>query len=245
MHCGLRLLGIAVAFSYATACTSVDSALTDCSPAPSVSRQEILAIAHSYQKLQWTPTEDHVFHGADEYGIRVDTPDVSYGGPGAIRPGWWKPGEMNTGMPYQWGGFDTPAQFLKKLRKGYYAGDVYTQDKRDALYAAVSRQACGIDCSGFISRCWRLDRAYSTRELPSLCEPLNDYNELLPGDILNKHNVHALLFLRFTDNSKSTLLGMETGSPPSWKVLAHPIPVTYLQGLSYKPYRYRGIRENG
>jgi hypothetical protein len=140
-------------------------------------------------------------------------------------------------MPYQWGGFDTPPQFLKKLRKGYYAGDVYTQAKRDALYAAVSQQACGIDCSGFISRCWRLDRL--------LCEPLQNYADLQPGDILNKHNVHALLFLRFTDKSKSTLMAMETGSPPSWKVLAHPIPVTYLQGLNYKPYRYRGIREDG
>ena len=39
-----------------------------------------------------------------------------------------------------------------------------------AFDAAVSRFAAGVDCSGFVSRCWRLDRPFSTRELPALCK---------------------------------------------------------------------------
>ncbi|HUF60496.1 MAG TPA: hypothetical protein VMN36_00345 [Verrucomicrobiales bacterium] len=227
-----------------SACSGVARGLPDYSPAPNVSRAETLAIAESYRKHSWVPTDRNVFHGQDRRGIRVDTPDVSWRGPDAIRPGWWTVGEVNVGVPYQWGGFDTPATFSKKLAKGFYAGDVYSEEKREGLYAAISKDACGVDCSGFISRCWRLDRAYSTRELPMLCEPLQDYRDLRPGDILNKHNVHALLFARFTNEAKSELLAYEAGSPPSWKVLAHPIPANYLKGKGYKPYRYRGIRED-
>jgi hypothetical protein len=94
-----------------------------------------------------------------------------------------------------------------------------------------------------ISRCWRLSRSYSTRELESLCKKLDDYSLLKPGDILNKHNAHVLLFERFTDASKTRILAYQTGSPPTWKVLRHTVPVTYLQERGYAPLRYRNIRD--
>ena len=60
-------------------------------------------------------------------------------------------------MPYQWGGFSSTEEFLQGLKAGKAAGDVYTAEKRRLLEAAVSKQAVGIDCSGLISRCWRLN----------------------------------------------------------------------------------------
>ena len=51
-------------------------------------------------------------------------------------------------MPYKWGGFDTPASFARKIRRGYFAGDIATADKKRLLEAAVSRRATGVDCSG-------------------------------------------------------------------------------------------------
>lgn len=216
---------------------------TSYSPATTVRRMEALSIAETYRTHQWIPTEKNILHGNDAQGIRVDTPDSTLTKDMAGRPGWWKPYHVNYGIPYQWGGFDTPASFNRKLRKGYAAGDVYTSEKRRQLYGAVSQQACGVDCSGFISRCWRLDRAYSTRELPQLCTPLTNYDELKPGDILNKHNEHVLLFYKFTNEEKTRFLAYETGSPPTWKVLLHPIAVSYVKGFGYKPYRYKGIRE--
>lgn len=99
---------------------------------------------------------------------------------------------MNDGFPYQWGGFDTPAEFDRKIAAGHAAGDIYTPAKRAALESAVSAEACGIDCSGLISRCWRLDRSYSTRELASLCTPLSSLEDLRPVDILNVHNAYVL-----------------------------------------------------
>ncbi|GAA5495599.1 hypothetical protein Rhal01_01778 [Rubritalea halochordaticola] len=213
----------------------------DYSPASSVRRIETLRIAESYRRHLWAPTEQNILHGQDSDGIRVDTPDSALSVDRAGRPGWWKPGKMNQGMPYQWGGFDTPESFDQKIKQGFAAGDVYTSDKRRHLYDAVSNYACGVDCSGFISRCWLLDRPYSTRELPKLCTPLTNYNDLKAGDILNKHNTHVLLFYKFIDKEKTRFLAYETGSPPTWKVLLHPIKVDYVKGLGYKPYRYKRI----
>lgn len=213
------------------------------SPTPSVTPEQSLAIAKAYYEHTWRPTEANAFHGDDAEGIRVDTPDIAYTDPGAIRPGWWEPNRKNVGIPYMWGGFDTPESFDAKVSRGFYAGDIYSQHKRDRLDDAVSKQTCGIDCSGFVSRCWRLDRSYSTRELPSLCIPLDSFDDLRPGDLVNKRNVHALLFVRFTDENKTHFLAYETGSPPSWKVLFHPIEVEYVRGLGYSPYRYRGMQQ--
>ena len=152
------------------------------------------------------------------------------------------PGATNVGMPYQWGGFDTPESFDRKVAAGLAAGDIYTPLKRELLYDGVSRAACGIDCSGFISRCWGLPRAYSTRELQGLCVPLGEFSEMRAGDLVNKRNVHALLFASWLDAEQTQFVAYETGSEPSWKVLRHPIAVRYVADKGYRPFRYRGMR---
>jgi len=224
---------------------AVDGREIDYTPAATVTREEAVQIAESYRVHRWHPTQANVFHGDDVAGIRVDTPDAGFRPQGGeeVRPGWWVPGQINVGIPYQWGGFDTPRKFDQAVAAGKYAGDIYTHRKRALLDNAVSQQACGIDCSGFISRCWRLERSYSTRELAGLCVPLDRFSDLRTGDLVNKKNVHALLFVGFLDAEKTRFMAYETGSPPTWKVLRHPIRVDYVQGLGYRPYRYRGIRD--
>ena len=225
--------------------TSSLSKPIDYSPADSVTRAEALRIAESYRVHNWRATEANVLHGDDDDGIRVDTPDYRFDPPQEMesRPGWWVPGKTNVGIPYQWGGFDTPPEFDRKLAAGNYAGDIYTEQKRTLLDNAVSVHACGIYCSGFISRCWRLERSYSTRELAGLCEELSDFSDIQSGDLVNKTNVHALLFVEWVDRKKTRFVADETGSPPTWKVLRHPISVEYVRGLGYRPYRYRGMRD--
>jgi len=204
-----------------------------------------LRIAESYRTHRWYPSATNVYHGDDANGIRVDTPDHRYQ-PTATedsRPGWWVPGKTNVGIPYQWGGFDTPASFDQAVEAGKFAGDIYTLRKRALLDDAVSDQACGIDCSGFISRCWRLERSFSTRELAGLCDELEKFSDLKAGDLVNKSNVHALLFVEWVDAGKTRFVAYETGSPPTWKVLRHPVSVDHVKGLGYRPYRYRDIRD--
>ncbi len=199
-----------------------------------------MATAEAYRLLRWMGHAENVRHGLDPDGIRVDTPDVSWQKPGAV-PGWWKPGQWNTGMPYQWGGFASPQEFLRDIAAGKAAGDVYTSEKRRLLEAAVSRHATGIDCSGFISRCWGLSRPYSTRELPSLCDALASWEELQPGDILNTWNAHVILFAGWADASRTTIRTIETGRPPHWLVTTHTVAVRKLRAEGFTPMRYRGM----
>lgn len=74
----------------------------------------------------------------------------------------------------KWGGFDTPRQFAERLKADAAnggapprPGTMGTPEKQAAGDAAASRFAAGVDCSGFVSRCWRLSRPFSTRELPA------------------------------------------------------------------------------
>ncbi|MDD5351487.1 MAG: hypothetical protein PHQ12_14845 [Chthoniobacteraceae bacterium] len=207
-----------------------------------VTRSEALAIAEHYRLFEWTPARKNIFHGRDPDGILVNTPDAGYNAPGH-RPGWWEAGKVNVGMPYKWGGFNSLEGFKEGLEKGFYAGDVYTREKRRLLDAAVSKYTIGIDCSGLISRCWKLDRSFSTRKLPALCVPLASYADLKPGDVLNSNNNHVVLFCQFTDATQQRLLAYEAGSPPSWKVQLDDIPVAMLQEQGYQPFRYRKMKD--
>ncbi|WP_166647021.1 hypothetical protein [Prosthecobacter fusiformis] len=219
-----------------TACGS--NPLEHSPPRETIRRSEVIQRAEVYAQHRWRPTSANVRHGRDAQAIQVDTPDVGY-----AKCGWWRPGRWNQGMPYQWGGFDTPTEFDQKVRSGLAAGDVYTAAKRAGLDAAVSREAAGIDCSGLISRCWQLERSYSTRELPSLCVPLSSYDELRPGDILNTHNAHVLLFADWGNTAGTQMWVYEAGSYPTWKVLRRQVDCSALREKGYLPFRYRHILE--
>jgi hypothetical protein len=222
--------------------TTVPRADEPIGPLPSVTPAESLAIAERYLNHRWVATERHAMHGADSEGVRVDTPDVTFCPPERT-PGWWKPGQVNVGIPYCWGGNDTPESFDEGLRQGKLAGDIYTAEKRKGLESARSKHTVGADCSGFISRCWKLDWHCSTRSIPKICDKLAGYDDLQPGDALNTVNGHVLLFAAFSKPDKSELLVYETGSPLGWMVTKHTTPVWFLQGLGYEPYRYRGMRQ--
>ncbi len=208
---------------------------------PSITPRECLKTAETYRTHRWTAAAANVRHGTDSRGILSDTPDISYQKPGAI-PGWWRTDVVNEGVPYQWGGFCTISEFDAGLRAGKAAGDVYTSEKRRLLDDAVSTDAVGIDCSGFISRCWKLPRSYSTRELAGLCVELKSWDELQPGDILNTFNAHCLLFAGWDDAGKTRLIAYETGCPPNWKVVTNTIGRDWLRSLGYKPFRYKNMR---
>lgn len=208
---------------------------------PFVTRAECIAIAEAYLKHEWVGSEANQFHGLDSDSIRVDTPDISFRPPGII-PGWWASGLTNRGIPYQWGGFSSLEEFDKGIADGKYAGDIFTPQKRTLLDDAVSRHAVGIDCSGFVSKCWKLPRSFSTRELPSLCVPLASWDELQSGDILNTHNNHVLIFDRWINPQRTLFASYDTGSPPTWKVQHHGLKRAQITAMGYLPWRYRNMR---
>ncbi|RYD80219.1 MAG: hypothetical protein EOP84_12210 [Verrucomicrobiaceae bacterium] len=208
--------------------------------APTAHRGEVIETAYTYSRLEWQPREQHRRHGPDQSGVLVHTPDTTLSEHG-FSSGWWQTGKVARGMAYQWGGFDTPKQFLASLERGEAAGDISTAEKRRLGDAATSKEACGIDCSGFVSQCWRLSRPYSTKELPSICDRLQSWDELKPGDILLNHR-HVVLFAKWSIPGTS-IYAYEAGPLPVWRVNAAELRKDFLLARGYTPWRYRGIRE--
>jgi hypothetical protein len=147
----------------------------------------------------------------------------------------------NTGVAYKWGGFDTPQTFDTGIRAGKAAGDVYTAEKRRKGGAAVSGDAVGIDCSGFISRCWKLPKKYSTESLASISLKLASPATLEPADIMDQPGGHVILFVKWLDADKSRALFYE--SSPFSKTLASERVIAELTSAGYQPMRYRQIHD--
>lgn len=202
---------------------------------------EAMAIAQRFANHAWRPFARNILHGKDKAGVLVNTPDVTHE-PQQERKGWWVPGEVNSGVPYKWGGFDDPASFDLAIANGSAGGDVSSPEKRRADNAAVSAQAAGVDCSGFVSRCLKLPSVHDTSKLPAVCTELGSAQELQPGDVLNIPHRHVILCAGWYDPQHTWIYYYETGGAPDyWKPGLKQAPLDALLALGYKPLRYKGM----
>jgi hypothetical protein len=210
--------------------------------APSqITPAESMAIAQRLATHPWRPFSHNILHQKDKTGILVNTPDIGYETQ-RVRGGWWVPGEINTGIPYKWGGFDDHSSFDAAIAKGLAGGDVSTPEKRRSDNAAVSKQAAGLDCSGFVSRCLNLPTGHDTTQLPAVCTPLPSPQDLRPGDVLNIPHRHVILCAGWSKPDHSWIYYYETGGGPSyWKPGLKQAPLASLLALGYQPLRYRGM----
>jgi cell wall-associated NlpC family hydrolase len=201
--------------------------------APKRTPEQAIATALTYTELQWMPEERHIRHGKDLSGITVHTPDTTLSQHGDKR-GWWKPGVPAKGMAYKWGGFDTPESFLHGLRDGKKAGDIANSYKIRLDNDAISKGSVGVDCSGFISRCWGLPKHYSTRDFPTISDPIA-WDDMQPGDIILKKG-HVLMY---AGRQGGYIIGYESGPIPTWRVRRCAIHIDYLKKDGYSPWRYK------
>ena len=208
-------------------------------PAQSVSRLEALQIAESFVQHHWQASSKNRRHGQDSRGIEVHTPDRE-GRRGTPLADCWTAGADNVGVAYKWGGLDTPESFDAGIKSGKAAGDVYTPEKRRLDQAAISDSAVGIDCSGFICRCWKLKKRYSTRSFAEICTKLPTVSALQPADIMNQPAGHVLLFAKWLGQEKKLALFYE--SAPFSKTLVSKRSISELVAAGYVPMRYRYIR---
>lgn len=208
--------------------------------AQSITRAESLKIAETFIQHRWQSSAKNVRHGKDSDGIEVHTPDRD-GGRGHPPSECWIPGVENIGVAYKWGGNDSPKSFSAGIRAGKAGGDVYTQEKRRRGDKAVSGDAVGIDCSGFIGHCWKLTKRHSTNSLPSICQKLSSPAALEPADIMNTPNGHVLLFVKWLDGEKKRAVFYEAA--PFSKTLASEREVNKMTTDGYTPLRYRHIRD--
>lgn len=193
-----------------------------------LARAQILERARAYAEHRWTASADNVLHGVDARGVQVDTPDVS------ARPdGWHADGRENVGVPYKWGGFSSLDEFDAGVASGAPAGEL-----TDGVDLDASDFAVGVDCSGFVARCWDLPLKQSTRSLGRLCFELDSFGELQPGDLINKFDAHAMVFVGFVDDARAQVRVIEATLP---RVLENEYPVERLRELGFAPYRYKPL----
>jgi hypothetical protein len=206
--------------------------------AQSVTRAEALKIAETFVQHRWQGSAKNLFHGKDSNGIEVHTPDRN-GGRGTPLQECWQIDVQNRGVAYKWGGADTLASFDAGIRAGKAAGDVYTSEKRRRGDAAVSDAAVGVDCSGFICRCWKLPKRYSTNSFAEICQKLPSTAALQPADIMNQSGGHVVLFVKWLDGEKKRALFYEAA--PFSKTLASERDVSEMTATGFVPLSYKRI----
>jgi hypothetical protein len=143
-------------------------------------------------------------------------------------PSWVTVGS-NTSMAYCWGGFSTPASFTAGLTHGLSAGD------DDCTTNGDGSENCslGVDCSGFVSRCWALTTKYSTSTLPNISTAYSSATLVQPGDIFNYAGSHVrLVETNYANGSYRVIESSANG----WDVAYHTYTASQL--TSYVPRWY-------
>jgi hypothetical protein len=186
-----------------------------------ITRDQIITVARSYAEHQWYCSTANISGRPCGNDCRVHDSKFGVGN--------------YVGVAYQWGGFDTIDQFDAKLGQGYVAGD--TEEGCPASCAT------GVDCSGFVSRCWGLTTKYSTRSLPSISTPISR-NDLKRGDILNGPGKHVVLFYYF-DGNGAPIFYESAGGYPHEVWLNSTGGWTYVNNYCPDARRYNAVVDSG
>jgi hypothetical protein len=213
-------------------------------PGPTVTRRQVMETAEAYANHQWRGTPANVYHGIDSAGVWIDTPDAEFWGTG----GWYADGRTNIGLPYCWGGASSLAEFDEGLQKGRPAGYHFRGPRQGHDESALP---VGVDCSGLVSECWRLYARRSTYDIGEVCEQLPGYDDLRPGDAVNKPYSHVILFEGWLDGTHEKMRVFEAGDakrggdPKNYeKVHEDVYDRDWLLQHRFVPIRYKGIVES-
>lgn len=189
-------------------------------PTAIASRTLALRIGESYAMHQYVCTP------ANLSSVNVTAPD----GDIVRTPSWLFPG-TNARIPYKWGGFSSLSQFDAGLQAGKFAGDINT--------SGVSSSAVGVDCSGFVSRCWQMTYHSSTSMMPSITTQYSSWDSLKPGDAIHKVG-HVRLFVERSANGGFRVV---ESAGRNWDVSYWTFAPSDLEGV-YTPRFYNSMEGN-
>ena len=112
-----------------------------------------------------------------------------------------------------------------------YSQTVYAPDPQGRGYRS--------DCSGYVSMAWHLSSSLVTQTLPQVSNQIS-YDDLLPGDALDKESEHVVLFDHWVDSSHS--VATVYTEPDFGQFAMHENWTrTTLQNEGYHAYRYKNI----
>ncbi len=185
-----------------------------------VSRLSSLNIADSYVNYKFTCKSNNLAPN----GVTAPDGDI------VKTPAYLIVGK-NAKIPYMWGGFSSLSDFYSGITYyNYYAGDIHT--------TGVSSYAVGVDCSGFVSRCWQLSYHASTSYMPNITTQLRDWTKLKPADAILKPG-HVRLFINRAQNGA---LRIAEASSRDWAVSYWSYAISDLS--AYTPNKYNSMENN-
>jgi hypothetical protein len=189
-----------------------------------------------YAEHEWYATDKNVFHGIDENGNCVDTPDVTWKGD-VLDCGWWKTGEKNIGVAYGWGNASSIEEFDKGILEGKYAGNV-----PEDTSIRGSKSTVGVDCSGLLTVCWELPKKIAARQIPDIADVIS-IDEIRQGDVFAIRS-HVMLFKEFIDEQRSRVRIIDS-TRSTGKVSQREFSLSELLEQGYQAYRKRQIQIYG
>lgn len=137
-----------------------------------ISRTSVRQKAEEFWCDYWTCTDDNLVSLTDWVCPRYVTGADTY-----------------TSTPYCYGGFHSISQFYNGLKNGGRVGNINCDKDKGYISGTY-----GLDCSGYVSRCWGQTTKYGTSTLYQISTSLPNQSYLQLGDALNKAGDHVMLF---------------------------------------------------
>jgi hypothetical protein len=202
---------------------------------PPISRERSLANARAYLTVNWVMTPENYSRAGIEN--LCQPAEAKFW----LRPFHFTPdslGKTIGPMPYRWGGDDTPETFKLRIGRGALAGDICSCRSAALNYCLVPESA-GVDCSGFVSKAWGIEKR-GTSGLLDVATELSSVADVRPGDAFVWPGRHVRLVtgsepgagVAFTVLESSTSLRCEGVCESSYRL-------SELNG--YRPIKYRGM----
>ncbi len=182
-----------------------------------ISRDQILEHAHLYYDIHWRCDAENA------YGTSITGARCPYG----TTSGW------KDALPYCWGGDDEIYQYLLKMTQGKGAGDRDTSSS--SPYS--SGQVGSVDCSGYVSQCYRSGR-YATSSFYNVTTELASWDILAPGDATNDAGSHIRLCEKYPTGTGQILVYESTSGGGLLWCVTHRL-LSYDN--AYAPIRYNYV----
>jgi hypothetical protein len=202
-------------------------------PPPPVKRVEVTKCAEEYRDLTWTVTpasyeKPSVANECSPQSLYWRRPHYLNG----------KSGKEVKGVPYCWGCSHSLDKFLNYVKTGErLAGQSCTC--RTGHYC-VRNDATGVDCSGFVSQCWKA--VYHTTSSMGEISTVISKADLKPGDALNRAGNHIRLFMNLVETDTGPRFRMIEATNAEGRI-GRVIEATYTASelSTYKAIRYKRI----
>lgn len=137
-----------------------------------------------------------------------------------------------TNMPYCWGGWTKTDEFQTDMGIHGRAGNINctTTGRVSSTY--------GVDCSGYVSRCWNLSTKHSTSTLGNVASTIT-FSSIKKGDALVISGYHVMLFSHESGGMYYTYEATKTNSYD--KVVYTCYSVSEIKNSGYTPIRYDNV----